>query len=51
MMYPLNYPTGTEYSKKTRPLLPSVKELATLLEQKFIEFDKKGRYKDCSVSI
>lgn len=33
MMHPLNYPTGTEYAKKTRPLFPPIKECAELLEK------------------
>ena len=32
MMHPLNYPTGTEYSKKTRYLFPPIKDCAIELE-------------------
>ena len=32
MFHPLNYPTGTEYAKKTRPLVPPVKDCAIAIE-------------------
>jgi len=32
MLHPLNYPTGTEYSKKTGLLFPPIKDCAVELE-------------------
>jgi len=32
MFHPLNYPTGTEYAKKTGPLFPPVKDCAIAIE-------------------
>lgn len=32
MLHPLNYPTGTEHSKKISPLFPPIKDCAIELE-------------------